>query len=1067
MRRNVLSLESLNIPALLASRDQGSVQRGQAYYRQGRAYIERVQDHEAYLRVLGTRIYHVHVGVEDGAALIDCTCPVGIEDVDVLCKHKVAAVLKLQDYLRAHPPTTWETVLGGVLKDTPRKTAAAAAKSVLFFSLQKRGSTWGIYPYSLPASSFPPDTLDDPEAVARTVKQQSLGMQVKGVRSGIDSKRFVNVTPENQAVAQLAALVQQYAYYYYSDRDMAYEALLPRLSGSLVFRGTESAPLKTPVRVLAEPGTAQVELIEDAQGLRLVPAAVVGDETFRLRPEQTEVFCPEPLWVLSKTTLFRLADAGKEVRTLLEHPDIVIPAEDREAFLDRYLLPLAERVPVTGKGLAWEDAPPEEPVRRLYLSENEGELQAHLRFGYGDHELAYDPALPAQSTRRKNEDSLVLVRIARQPEKEQEAWTELSSSHGLKRSTEPGRFTLRARVTPVDFLLHQIPRLAEAGFTVFGEEALTKARVNRNRPTIAFKVSSGIDWFDVEAVVSFGDMEVALRDLRRAVKKRERYIQLADGSIGAIPDEWIERYRHLFALGEETGEGVRLSQHHLTLLDAALAESDGAQTDAEFARRRDRLKAFEHIAPHDLPDGFVGDLRPYQKAGYDWLHFLHKYEWGGCLADDMGVGKTIQALVFLQSLRENGHAKAPDLLVMPRSLIFNWQREAARFTPNLKVLAYADGSRPKETGEFDNYDLVLTTYGILLRDIERLRNYRFHYALLDESQAIKNPAAQTAKAARLLQADHRLVLTGTPVENSSSELWSQFAFLNPGLLGSLDYFKEEFAGAIERKQDEQAAQLLRKLVYPFILRRTKDQVARDLPPRTERTVVTEMEPAQRKLYNRLRDHYRAQLLGMIDEGGLNNARMKVLEGLLRLRQVCNHPRLVEHDFKGESAKMELLLETLETLNAEGHKALVFSQFTQMLALVRDALDARGVPYMYLDGRTQNRQERVDRFQNDPAVPFFLVSLKAGGVGLNLTAADYVIHIDPWWNPAVEMQATDRAHRIGQDKPVFVYKLIAKDSVEEKILQLQDRKRALVDQLIATEGGLFKSLTRDDVKALFE
>jgi non-specific serine/threonine protein kinase len=304
------------------------------------------------------------------------------------------------------------------------------------------------------------------------------------------------------------------------------------------------------------------------------------------------------------------------------------------------------------------------------------------------------------------------------------------------------------------------------------------------------------------------------------------------------------------------------------------------------------------------------------------------------------------------------------------------------------------------------------------------------------------------------------------VENSTIELWSQFAFLNPGLLGNLDYFREEFANPIERKQDEGSAEFLRKMVYPFILRRTKDQVALDLPARSEELLVVEMEPAQHKLYVKTRDYYRALLLGMIDDDGLDDARMKILEGLLRLRQICNHPHLVDGKFRGSSGKFELLLETLDTLRAEGHKALIFSQFVQMLTIIRAALDARKVPYAYLDGSTRKRQAEVDRFQSSPDLPFFLISLKAGGVGLNLTAADYVIHVDPWWNPAVEMQATDRTHRIGQTKPVFVYKLITKGTVEEKILQLQEQKRALVAQLISAEGGVFKSLTRSDVEVLF-
>jgi non-specific serine/threonine protein kinase len=354
----------------------------------------------------------------------------------------------------------------------------------------------------------------------------------------------------------------------------------------------------------------------------------------------------------------------------------------------------------------------------------------------------------------------------------------------------------------------------------------------------------------------------------------------------------------------------------------------------------------------------------------------------------------------------------------------------------------------------------------MLRDIDLLKKYRFHYVILDESQAVKNPMALTGRAARLLNGDHRLVLTGTPVENNTTELWSQFAFLNPGLLGSIEYFRKEFANPIEKAADTDTLELLRKLVYPFILRRTKDQVAPELPPRTERITYCEMEPAQRKLYERWRDYYRATLLGMMEEGGMNQARMKILEGLLRLRQICIHPKLVDEDYKGGSTKLDSLMETLETLQSEGHKALIFSQFVKMLKIVEKELKARGIPYAYLAGQTRDRQAVVDAFQNNTDIPFFLISLKAGGVGLNLTAADYVIHIDPWWNPAVENQATDRTHRIGQDKPVFVYKLIAADSVEEKMLQLQDRKRALVNQLISTDAGMFKTLTPEDVEMLF-
>ena len=670
----------------------------------------------------------------------------------------------------------------------------------------------------------------------------------------------------------------------------------------------------------------------------------------------------------------------------------------------------------------------------------------------------------------------LLVKVMRQPEFEENSFRSLSSnSYGLKKSPlapNPGTFNLRARTNAIDFLLHTVPLLSKDGFEVFGEEKLKSNRVNRNKPTIAFRVSSGIDWFDVKVAINFGENEVSFKELRRTLRKKERFVKLADGTIGEIPEEWLEKYRYLFSFGDDTNDGVRLSKHHITLIDQILDSDETAEVDQEFNLRREQIKnylleGFNGIPSNELPKGLQGELRPYQKAGFDWLYFLHNLGFGGCLADDMGLGKTIQALAFFQSIYENNipNGKA-SLVVVPRSLLANWQREASKFTPGLRILEYFDSNRPKDLRLLDDYDLIITTYGVLLRDIEGLRSYPFYYVLLDESQLIKNPIAQTAKAARLLRPTHRLVLTGTPIENSTIELWSQFAFLNPGLLGNLEYFKSEFAGPIEKKSDGNSLEFLRKLIFPFILRRTKDQVAPELPPRSEKLVYSDMEPAQRKLYNRTKDYYRGMLLGLAESDGLNGTRMKILEGLLRLRQISNHPSLVDEHFRGESGKFELIIETLETLRAEGHKALVFSQFVQMLSLVRKALDERNIPYTYLDGQTQNRQEQVDKFQINSSIPFFLISLKAGGLGLNLTAADYVIHIDPWWNPAVEMQATDRTHRIGQDKPVFVYKLITRDSVEEKILQLQDKKKDLVDQLITSESSFFKEISVDDIRILF-
>jgi non-specific serine/threonine protein kinase len=682
-------------------------------------------------------------------------------------------------------------------------------------------------------------------------------------------------------------------------------------------------------------------------------------------------------------------------------------------------------------------------------------------FGYNNLEIPADTSWPMKSL-QYDEERNSLVTILRNKDVEMESWR-MMSEFGLKRDGE--RFILRQKVSPVDFLLRHLPKMQASGYEVFGEESLKNNRVNRNTPRMRMSVSSGIDWFDVTTVISYGDLEVSLSEVRKAIKHRQGYVKLPDGTMGLLPEELLAQYRLIFSMGHETEQGVRMSKTQATLLELTLKNTD-AVTDEEYKRRIEQLKNFTQIESHPLPANFTGELRHYQHEGFNWLYFLHDYGFGGCLADDMGIGKTVQALVFLQSLIATGHTKSASLIVMPRSILENWAREAARFTPDLKVMIHAENDRSDSHTSFDGYHLVLTTYGIMLRDVELFKKYKFHYIVLDEAQVVKNAVSLSARASRLLHCEHRLALTGTPVENSTEELWSLFAFLNPGQLGTQNAFREQFAIPIQRYQNEKAAQMLRALVHPFILRRTKEQVAPELPPRTERLIYCEMAPAQRKLYESTRDKYRAELMGLINKSGMQQAKLKVLEGLLRLRQLANDPRLVDKTYVGESSKFEAILDAMEILREEGHKALVFSQFTSMLKLLRTSMDERKWPYLYLDGKTKNRQEMVDNFQADENIPFFLISLKAGGTGLNLTAADYVIHIDPWWNPAVERQATDRTHRIGQERPVMVYKFIAEDTVEKKILLLQEKKQALVDQLVSTESGLMKSLTKEDVAALF-
>ncbi len=1066
----LLTAETLPVDQLLQGTHPASVKAGRELFRQGRARVEQNNGASAVVTVSESDklVFQVKATLAGNFVQLNCGCRNSVGWG--LCKHRVAALLALRDHLKANPPPVWRAVLDQAIKSPARQSVAPPSGNVIVFSLQERGQAWTIVPYSLSGRLLPPGHDGDIEMITTTLERQKLGDQLKPMRSQVTPESFPTmpvaaVAAANTAISAGTGAGGSYGAWYSGPKTLP--TVLAMLPGCIVYGGDEKQPIVGGrLCINDETATTELELEREPGFIEARFRIAVDGRHVTLRPGYTHVLSREPQWILADDQVFRLAEGGPAAELMAAYPRVRIPTTEEADFIEHYLVPLSASVPVRGKIVQWETVE-EAPAPRVYLSEVEGELAAELRFAYGPFELEYERTMPNEAVQRQ-EGSAVLYRVRRDPEAEQAAYQQLAGGFGLKRGDEPGEFTLRKGTTPLDFLLREVPKLATAGFTIFGEEALTVAKVNRSRPTIGFNVSSsGADWFDVEAVVRFGDQLLSLKELKRALRRRERYIKLADGSLGTIPEEWAERYRHLFAFGEERGDSrLRLSGHHMAIIDQALESADQAEIDQAFAQRRERLKNFERIEAHPLPRGFVGTLRPYQKAGYDWLRFLRKYGFGGILADDMGLGKTIETLALLQSVYEEQPRPAASLIVMPRSLLINWQREAAQFAPGLRVHIHADQGRITDPQAFGEYDLVLTTYGVLLRDIELLKGYTFHYAILDESQAIKNPAAETSRAARSLQAEHRLALTGTPIENSTVELWSQFAFVNPGLLGSLEYFREQFVAPIERRQDEAAAQYLRRLVLPFILRRTKDQVATDLPARSEEVLMVDLDAAQRKLYVKTRDYYRALLLGMIDGQGMDDARMKILEGLLRLRQISNHPRLIDGKFRGTSAKFELLLDTLETLRAEGHKTLIFSQFVQMLQLIREGLDARKVPYAYLDGSTANRQAEVDRFQTTPELPFFLISLKAGGVGLNLTAADYVIHVDPWWNPAVEAQATDRAHRIGQTRPVFVYKLIARDTVEEKIIKLQEQKRAIAAQVISSEGGVFKTLTRDDVAALF-
>lgn len=480
-----------------------------------------------------------------------------------------------------------------------------------------------------------------------------------------------------------------------------------------------------------------------------------------------------------------------------------------------------------------------------------------------------------------------------------------------------------------------------------------------------------------------------------------------------------------------------------------------------------KLSQLSHIPEVEIPAGLQTELRDYQKIGLNWMQSLRTHRFAGILADDMGLGKTIQTLAHFQYEKEQGRLHKASLIIVPTSLVGNWLEEATRFTPQLRVLVFHGASRHQD--DFDQFDLVISTYGLIQRDKTRFLKYKFYYLVLDEAQSIKNARAKTTQVIQQLNGEHRLCLSGTPLENHLGELWSLFHFLMPGLLGDHKQFRQFFRIPIEKQGDVSRKEMLARRVQPFLLRRTKSEVVNELPPKTEMTRMITLNGAQRDLYEAIRLSMEKKVRDAISASGLGRSHIVFLDALLRLRQVCCDPRLISlpeaQMAYGTSAKMDALMELIDGLMEEGRRVLVFSQFTSMLALIETELKDRDYAYLKLTGKTQNRQSVVRDFQ-DGVAPIFLISLKAGGKGLNLTRADTVIHYDPWWNPAVEDQATDRSHRIGQENPVFVYKLIASGSVEEVMLQMQEKKRQLYNSVFLEQASGFSQLSEADIQEFF-
>jgi uncharacterized Zn finger protein len=746
------------------------------------------------------------------------------------------------------------------------------------------------------------------------------------------------------------------------------------------------------------------------------------------------------------------------------------------SFFRDMIMPIASRYPLELKINREIRKVSLQPRPKLYVKEADKYLMLVPAFEYEYEGETQEFAADGASQFLK-EDQGQLLLLQRDTEKENETLEFIKSLHpdwaNIRVGTQAGKSYFYLHFDDVmkdGWFFGVFDRIKEKDIPVFGFQNLTNLKYNPHRPVMQMRSSSGIDWFDLQIEITFGDQTVSLSSVRKAVLNKQNYVQLGDGTLGLLPEEWLQKYASVFRLGNVKDGHIELSKKHFSVIDTLYEEIDNLEILREVEEKKRKLLNFTQIPQVDLPQNVRATLRDYQVEGFKWLNFLDEFGWGGCLADDMGLGKTLQVLAFLQHQKEV-HGRVTSLVVVPTTLIFNWNAEVEKFCPDLKVYTHRGLDRRKGIQFFDDYDIVLSTYGTVRSDVELLTDYPFHYIILDESQAIKNPNSQIARSVKLLKAKNRLVMTGTPIENNTFDLYSQIDFLNPGLLGGQDFFKSEYATPIDKYRDSEKAQELRKIVYPFMLKRTKEEVAKDLPDKTETVLYCEMETHQRKVYEAFKIQYKEQILKKISEEGMSKSGFLILEGLLKLRQICDSPALLsestsgDEDYGSESAKLNELIREIEE-NASNHKILIFSQFLKMLDLIRERLNGLHIKYQYLDGQTLDRAEKVNSFQEDAETRVFLMSLKAGGVGINLTEADYVYLVDPWWNPAVEQQAIDRTHRIGQTKKIFAYRMICKDSIEEKILQLQEKKKLLAEDIISTESGFMKKLTQEDIVDLF-
>ncbi|MFY0644168.1 MAG: DEAD/DEAH box helicase [Bacteroidia bacterium] len=762
----------------------------------------------------------------------------------------------------------------------------------------------------------------------------------------------------------------------------------------------------------------------------------------------------QPAFLVVQGKLLRFYDfvEGNKLAVFLNRKFIQVKPDQEKEYYQQFVRKLMERSPVFADGFEVEykqyDA---KAILKVIGSAHHQLIQ--LQFSYGDFVFDYHPSKHQHVALKWNGDEPHFTKVRRA-----RAWEDNRAAELVERGMEyiePGRFKVleNQEYAAVHWLAENTAYTEERKYEILFDRDI---KYDLNIPKISYKVSDKFDWFDLNINVRLGDFEFPFKKLLPSIRNGERNYTLPNGSVFIIPQEW-------FALGEDlqrtkrTNKGFQVEKYQLDILSHIKSK-----------KIREHLNKIESIKEEQVSKKFQGTLRPYQIDGLSWLMFLYRNGFGGILADDMGLGKTVQTLAFLQKILEEQESPTQILLVAPTSLLYNWQNEAQKFTPDLNTYVHTGGNRLKRRELFQDFDLIITSYGLMRNDHHIFSEEDFLCIVLDESQYIKNQSAKSTQLINKLKSRHKLCLTGTPIENSIKDLWSQMNFLNKGLLRSARAFEQEFVKAIEKDQDRTKAEELKKLVKPFVLRRTKQQVAKDLPALTEKVVYCQMSEEQKNMYEEVKSEYRNELFQIGEEKKKEN-KLSILQGLTKLRLMADHPVLLEEEYSGDSGKHQSILEHIQTAVDEDHKVLVFSQFVSYLSILERDLKTRGIPYLLLTGSvsSMDRKKRVKEFQEGHEYPVFLISLKAGGVGLNLTAADYVFITDPWWNPATEAQARDRTHRIGQKNSVISYKFISTDTVEEKILKLQQRKKVIASDVIEIEENIMKNLKTEELQKLFE